>query len=393
MDHRETTLPAGAMLKILRELKNREKDMVRLLGDFVRCESPSHNKAAVDRFAAIVAREWRRRGAKVRILRNSSRGNHVRAEVWLRPGRPARRQLMVLGHMDTVYPLGTLAKMPFRVSGGRAWGPGTFDMKGGLVLALFAVDALKATGIKPNKRLVFFWNSDEEIGSESSRRAIEREARRSDAVLVLEPSFGPDGRLKTARKGVGGAEIVVTGRSAHAGVDPEKGVNAVHELALQIQRMMKLNDPQRGITVQATVVAGGTVSNVIPAHARAELDIRYSRMADAASLQRQLRRLRPILKGARVEIRAERSRPPLERTAATRALFRQAQSLMRELGLPLGEAATGGASDGNLTAALGVPTLDGLGAVGDSPHNPREHVVIRALPQRAALIAGLLASL
>jgi glutamate carboxypeptidase len=381
------------MLKILRELKNREKDMVRLLGDFVRCESPSHNKAAVDRFAAIVAREWRRRGAKVRILRNSSRGNHVRAEVWLRPGRPARRQLMVLGHMDTVYPLGTLAKMPFRVSGGRAWGPGTFDMKGGLVLALFAVDALKATGIKPNKRLVFFWNSDEEIGSESSRRAIEREARRSDAVLVLEPSFGPDGRLKTARKGVGGAEIVVTGRSAHAGVDPEKGVNAVHELALQIQRMMKLNDPQRGITVQATVVAGGTVSNVIPAHARAQLDIRYSRMADAADLQRQLRHARPILKGARVEIRGERSRPPLERNAATRALFRQAQSLMRELGLPLGEAATGGASDGNLTAALGVPTLDGLGAVGDSPHNPREHVVIRALPQRAALIAGLLASL
>jgi glutamate carboxypeptidase len=381
------------MLKILRELKNREKDMVRLLGDFVRCESPSHNKAAVDRFAAIVAREWRRRGAKVRILRNSSRGNHVRAEVWLRPGRPARRQLMVLGHMDTVYPLGTLAKMPFRVSGGRAWGPGTFDMKGGLVLALFAMDALKATGIKPSKRLVFLWNSDEEIGSESSRRAIEREARRSDAVLVLEPSFGPDGRLKTARKGVGGAEIVVTGRSAHAGVDPEKGVNAVHELALQIQRMMKLNDPQRGITVQATVVAGGTVSNVIPAHARAQLDIRYSRMADAADLQRQLRHARPILKGARVEIRGERSRPPLERNAATRALFRQAQSLMRELGLPLGEAATGGASDGNLTAALGVPTLDGLGAVGDSPHNPREHVVIRALPQRAALIAGLLASL
>jgi glutamate carboxypeptidase len=393
MDHRETTLPAGAMLKILRKLKNREKDMVRLLGDFVRCESPSHNKAAADRFAAIVAREWRRRGARVRILRNSSRGNHLRAEVWLGQGRPARRQLMVLGHMDTVYPLGTLAKMPFRVSGGRAWGPGTFDMKGGLVLALFAVDALKATGIKPNKRLVFFWNSDEEIGSESSRRAIEREARRSDAVLVLEPSFGPDGRLKTARKGVGGAEIVVTGRSAHAGVDPEKGVNAVHELALQIQRMMKLNDPQRGITVQATVVAGGTVSNVIPAHARAQLDIRYSRMADAADLQRQLRHARPILKGPRVEIRGERSRPPLERNAATRALFRQAQSLMRELGLPLGEAATGGASDGNLTAALGVPTLDGLGAVGDSPHNPREHVVIRALPQRAALIAGLLASL
>jgi len=393
MSNRETTLPNGPMRRIFSELKKRKKGMVRLLGDFVRCESPSHNKAAVDRFGAIVAREWRKRGGKVRILRNAARGDHVRAEIWLGGGPAPRQQLMVLGHMDTVYPAGTLAKTPFRVSGGRAWGPGTFDMKGGLVLALFAVDALKTMGIKPNKRLVFLWTSDEEIGSESSRRAIEREARRSDAVLVLEPSFGPDGRLKTARKGVGGAEIVVTGRSAHAGVDPEKGVNAVHELALQIQRVMKLNDPRRGITVQATVVAGGTVSNVIPASARAELDIRYSRMADVATLERQLRRLRPILKGARVEVRGERYRPPLERTAATRALYRHARSLMRDMGLPLGEAATGGGSDGNLTAALGVPTLDGLGAVGDSPHSPREHVVIRALPERAALIAGLLASL
>src|SRR5271156_1186592 len=287
--------------------------------------------------------------------------------------------------------------LPRRHSGentvSRAWGPGTFDMKGGLVLALFAVDALKTMGIKPNKRLVFLWTSDEEIGSESSRRAIEREARRSDAVLVLEPSFCPDGRLKTARKGVGGAEIVVTGRSAHAGVDPEKGVNAVHELALQIQRVMKLSDPRGGITAQGAGVGGGTVSNGIPASARAELDIRYSRMADVATLERQLRRLRPILKGARVEVRGERYRPPLERTAATRALYRHARSLMRDMGLPLGEAATGGGSDGNLTAALGVPTLDGLGAVGDSPHSPREHVVIRALPERAALIAGLLASL
>ncbi|HXN71738.1 MAG TPA: M20 family metallopeptidase [Candidatus Acidoferrales bacterium] len=393
MNDRDITLPKGAMRRILDELKSREKDMVRLLGDFVRCESPSHNKSAVDHLGAMVAREWKRRGAKVRILRSPLRGNHVRAEVWLGNGRPPRQQVMVLGHMDTVYPLGTLPKMPFRVSGGKAWGPGTFDMKGGLVLALFAIDALKAAGIKPNKRLVFLWTSDEEIGSESSRYSIEREARRSDAVLVLEPSFGPDGRLKTARKGVGGAEIIVTGRSAHAGVDPEKGVNAVHELALQIQRLMKLNDPRRGITVQATVVAGGTVSNVIPADARAELDIRYSRKADAAGLQRRLRALRPILKGARVEVRGERYRPPLERTAATRALFRHAQSLMRDIGLPLGEAATGGGSDGNFTSALGVPTLDGLGPVGDSPHSPREHVVIRALPERAALIASLLATL
>ncbi|MFZ0523698.1 MAG: M20 family metallopeptidase [Candidatus Acidiferrales bacterium] len=380
------------MKQILRELRGRQSAMVKLLGEFVRCESPSHDKSAVDRCGQLVSLEWKRRGAGVRILRQALRGNHVRADVWLGKGKPAG-QIMVLGHLDTVYPLGTLAKMPFRVSGGRAWGPGTFDMKGGLVLALFAVDALRAAGIAPAKRCVFLWTSDEEIGSESSRRAIEQEARRSDAVLVLEPAFGTDGRLKTQRKGVGGAEIIVTGRSAHAGIDPEKGVNAVHELALQIERLMRLNDPRRGITVQTTVVSGGTLTNVVPEHAQASVDIRYARLADAARLSKKLRDVRPILKAARVELRRTGDRPPLERTAAVRKLFSHAQSLMREMGLSLGDASTGGGSDGNFTAALGVPTLDGLGAVGDGAHSPREHVLIRALPERAALIAGLLATL
>ena len=209
------------MREILRELRARQDAMVKLLGEFVRCESPSHDKGAVDRCGGLVAREWKRRGASVRILRQAERGDHLRAEIWLGAGKPAG-QIMVLGHVDSVYPLGTLAKMPFRVSGGRAWGPGTFDMKGGLVLALFAVDALRAARIAAAKRFVFLWTSDEEIGSESSRRAIEREARRSDAVLVLEPAYGSDGRLKTQRKGVGGAEIIVTGRSAHAGIDPRR---------------------------------------------------------------------------------------------------------------------------------------------------------------------------
>lgn len=366
--------------------------MLGLLERLVECESPSHDKAAVDRAGRIVASEWRKRGAKVNLLRQAVRGNHVRAEVFPGKGRPTG-QIMVLGHIDTVYPLGTIRKMPFRVSGGRAWGPGTFDMKGGIVLALAAVDALRAAGAEPQKRIVFLWTSDEEIGGETSRAAIENEARRSDAVLVLEPSFGRDGRLKTARKGVGGAEIIVTGRSAHAGIDPERGVNAVHELALQIERLIRLNNPKRGITVQATVIEGGTVTNVVPAHARAKVDIRYARMADASKIDRKLRGLKPILKGARVEVRRGSNRPPLERTAAVRALFHRAQMLMREMGLPLGEAATGGGSDGNFTAALGVPTLDGLGAVGDGAHSPREHIVIRALAKRAALIAGLLASL
>ncbi len=380
------------MKQILRDLHGRRGEMVKLLGKFVRCESPSHVKSAVDECGAMVARGFKRRGAEVKILRQRERGNHVRAEIWDGVGR-ASGQIMVLGHVDTVYPLGTLAKMPFRVAGGRAWGPGTFDMKGGIVLALFAVDALRALKIQPTKRVVFLWSSDEEIGSESSRRAIEQEARRSDAVLVLEPSFGREGRLKTQRKGVGGAEIIVTGRSAHAGIDPEKGVNAVHELALQIARLMEMNDARRGITVQTTVVNGGTITNVVPEQARALVDIRYTHAADVPRINRRLHALRPILKGARVLVTGGADRPPLERTAGVRKLFGVAQGLMREMGLPLGEASTGGGSDGSFTAALGVPTLDGLGAVGDGAHSPREHVVIGRLAERAALIAGLLATL
>jgi glutamate carboxypeptidase len=374
--------------EILRYLRGRQTQMVRLLERFVRCESPSFDKAAVDRFGEIVAAEWERRRARVYALRQKKRGNHIRAEVWDGKGRPDG-QIMVLGHLDTVYPLGTIARMPFRVSGGRAWGPGTFDMKGGLIQALFAVDALRAAKIRLRKRLVFLWNSDEEIGSDSSRKVIEAEARRSNVVLVLEPAFGRDGRLKTMRKGVGTVEIIATGRSAHAGIDPEKGVNAVHELALQIARLMKMNDQRRGITVQATVVGGGTVSNVVPDRARAEVDIRYSQLADSAVLARKLHGLRPILRGARVEVRGGVSRPPLERTAAVGELFARAKALMREMGLRLGEAATGGASDGNFAAALGVPTLDGLGAVGDGAHSPREHAVIRKMPERTALLAGI----
>jgi glutamate carboxypeptidase len=378
------------MQDLLREARNGESEMVRLLGRFVRCESPSYDKAAVDRFGTMVAREWRRRGGKVKILAQRLRGNQLRIE-WPRAAM-GDGQILVLGHLDTVYPIGTIAKMPFRVARGRAWGPGTFDMKGGLVLALAAVDALRAVGVRPRKRVVFLWTSDEEIGSETSRRVIEREARRSEAVLVLEPALGREGRLKTERKGVGGAEVIVTGRSAHAGIEPEKGMNSVHELTLQVARLMKMNDRARGITVQTTVVEGGTATNVLPERARAAVDIRFSRVADAARIERELRGLRPILRGARVEVRVGALRPPLERSAGVRELFGVARGLMREMGRSLGEAATGGGSDGNFTGALGMPTLDGLGAVGDGAHSVREHVVVRELGVRAALIAGLMAA-
>lgn len=376
---------------LLLDLRKQQQAMVHLLRTLVRAESPSFDKAAVDRCGEILAAEWRRRGARVDVLAQKHRGNHLRVKFWRGPRNPSG-QILILGHLDTVYELGTLARMPFKVSRGRAWGPGTFDMKAGLIQALFAADALERCRVPVAKRLVFLWTSDEEIGSESSRDVIEREARRSDAVLVLEPAQGPSGDLKTSRKGVGEFELEVTGRAAHAGLDPQNGVNAVHELAQQIVRVVKLNDYRRGVTVNADIVHGGTRSNVIADHARAVIDVRARRSADMRALTRKLRGLRPILLGARIRMSGKFNRPPLERKI-TAMLFRQAQSLAQEMGLSLDESTAGGGSDGNLTGALGVPTLDGLGAVGAGAHGPSEHVVVRALPERAALLAALMASL
>jgi glutamate carboxypeptidase len=379
------------MLTLLERLRHREPAMTQMLGRMVRAESPSFDKAAVDRFGRIVAAEWKRRGARVTLLRQRERGNHVRAE-WRPGGNSSRGQILVLGHLDTVYDAGTIARMPFRVSRGRAWGPGIFDMKGGLVIALHAVDALAATGYLPEKRIVFLWTSDEEIGSGSSRAAIEHEAKRSDAVLVLEPASGPDGRVKTGRKGVGEIELLVTGRSAHAGLNPEDGINAIEEIALQIARISRWNQPRRGITLNAGIIEGGTRTNVIPERARVVVDLRATHSEDMRALERKFRQLRPILQGAKLEVRGGFNRPPMEpKMSAT--LYAIARALAGEMGVKLEETFVGGGSDGNFTAALGVPTLDGLGVVGEGAHSPRENIVVRTLPERAALLAGLLSSI
>lgn len=381
--------------ELLDDLRQHERHMTRMLARFVRAESPSIDKDAVDRFGRIVAAEWRKRSARIEFLRQQERGDHLIARLWRGPGR-AQGQLLVLGHLDTVYNLGALARTPFRISRGRAWGPGTFDMKSGLVIALFAVDAVGRLRLRPRKRLVFLWTSDEEIGSQTSRAIIEREARRSDAVLVLEPATGLDGRLKTARKGVGEIELVVIGRAAHAGINPQEGVNAVHELALQIARIAdarnRFNNPRRGITASATVVEGGTRTNVIAANARALVDVRVTRAADMGPLEAKFRRLRPILHGAQLHVRGGFSRPPMERSASV-ALLRQAHALAKAMGWTLQESSTGGGSDGNFTAALGVPTLDGLGGVGEGAHSPGECVLVHKLSERAALLAALLTTL
>ncbi len=379
------------MKELLRLARHHQPELLRVLERLVRTESPSNNKSAVDRCGHMLAAEWRRRGARVEFLRQKHRGDHLFVDTRLGPARP-QGQILLLGHMDTVYDIGTLQRMPWRMAGGRARGPGVFDMKAGLSIALFAAQLLRELRIAPKKRIVCLWTTDEEIGSESSRKFIEREARRSNAVLVLEPSTGLAGKLKTARKGVGEAEIIITGRAAHAGLNPEDGINAVHELALQIERIMRLNEPKCGTTVSVNVVEGGGRSNVIADRARALVDLRATTMADARALEKRLHALKPILRGAKLEIRGGINRPPMERKNSA-ALFRHAQFLADEMGMDLGESFVGGGSDGNFTAALGVPTLDGLGGVGEGAHAQHENIVIRALPARVALIAGLLASL
>src|SRR5713226_6960896 len=376
--------------KFLQFLKPRLPQMLATLRRFVTVESPSLEKAAADRCCDVIAEEWNKHGARVERIAQKHRGDILRVTHAPGKSRPSG-QLMVLGHYDTVYSSGTLQKMPFRVSAGKAYGPGTFDMKAGIVQALFALQALRQAGIPLSKRLVFLWTSDEEIGSEASRKLLEAEARRSDAVFVLEPSFGPSGLLKTARKGVGQAKLIVHGRASHAGLAPQEGINAIHELAQQLARIEGWNDFRRGVTINAGVIEGGTRTNVIPERARAVLDLRALRGSDMRRIERRLQALRPFHRGARLEITGGFDRPPLERKRSA-ALFARAKSIGKQINLSLGEFTVGGGSDGNFTAALVIPTLDGLGAVGDGAHSLREHVLINTMPARAALLAALLAT-
>jgi glutamate carboxypeptidase len=325
----------------------------------------------------------------VRLLRHGTAGSAVVAEFWGQTRR--ERPILLLGHLDTVWDVGTLADMPFRVRGGRAYGPGIFDMKSGLVCGLWAVQALEALKITPPGPVSFFLNADEEVSSLAFRKELLAEARRARAVLVLEPAAAR-GALKTARKGVGEFMVTVRGRSAHAGVNPSVGVNAISELARQILCIEKLARPRRGLTLNVDVIQGGTRSNVIPELASASVDARLPTERDREEIEQKMRALRPIHPEAKLEVSGGINRPPMERKMAI-ALFRKAHALGLQMGLELEEASTGGGSDGNFTAALGIPTLDGLGGTGDGAHARHEHVIIRELPQRAALLAALIASI
>jgi glutamate carboxypeptidase len=348
----------------------------------VRLESPSTDKRAVDRCGAAVAELLVSIGGTIERLPQEQRGDHVRAE-W----GAGDSQILMLGHFDTVWPVGQLATMPFHESNGRLYGPGIFDMKAGIAVAGLAVRVLQELGGRvPN--VVMLWTTDEEIGSGTSRAVIEAEARRSAAVLVLEPSL-PGGAAKTSRKGVGEFEVTVHGVPAHAGVNPGNGASAIHELARQILAIEALQDMPRGITVNVGVISGGSRTNVVAERASAKVDVRVPTMLDAARLEASLRSLRPQRVGTRLEITGGVERPPLERFPGVVRLYNQAKDVAAELGRDLGEGGTGGGSDGNFTASMGVPTLDGLGPSGDGAHALYEHVVLADLCWRAAFVAAL----
>mgnify|MGYP000919522972 CR=1 FL=1 len=379
---------------LLSELERRREEMLATLAGLIDHETPSHDKPALDAMARTLASRHQVLGASVDVLANERGGDHVRAvyDVPIQPDAQQSAPGLILCHYDTVYPIGTLKTQPFRVEDGRAYGPGAYDMKASLVLVEAAWMALHALKLRPARPIRVLMTSDEEIGSPTSRRLIEDEARAAAYVLVMEGPL-PGGALKTARKGVGNFTVTITGKGAHAGVEPEKGVNALVELVHQILAISALADPAAGTTLNVGVAHGGSTVNVVPAEAVARVDVRVKGRDEAARIEQAMRSLTPSLAGARLEVAGGFNRPPMERTPKVAALFQRVQAIGRSLGLELGEGSTGGASDGNFTAAVGAPTLDGLGVEGAGAHSINEHLLIESLPRRAALLALLMLEL
>lgn len=358
------------------------------LRTLVELESPSHDKAATDKCGAYLRQLFTSAGGQVATHKQAKFGDHLKIEF---AGQNAdQKPIMLLGHFDTVWGAGMLTKMPCKIENGRIWGPGVYDMKCGIVMMLEAVRAVQEKRGGLPRPVILWLVTDEEVGSESSRAMTEQIAKQCAAVLVLEPAQGITGALKTARKGVGEFTVRVTGISSHAGVDFEKGQSAIVELARQIQKIAGFVDRKRGITVNPGVIRGGTRTNVIADRAEVECDLRIARMKDAAYLEKKFRSLKPFNRKCKLEISGGVNRPPMERGKGTVALFKMAQAIAKDLGFKVEEKSTGGGSDGNFTAGLGIPTLDGLGAVGEGAHALHESVLLEHIPRRTALLAGLL---
>ena len=366
--------------------QRQQPSMIALLAELVAIESPSEEKAAVDRMGRRVAELARQAGGEVEILSQREVGDFVLGR-WA--GEASRKPITLLCHMDTVWPIGSLTERPPRLEGERFYGPGAYDMKAGIVIALAALKGLYERRQALSRPVNLLCTSDEEIGSQASRPLIETLAAQSALVIILEPSM-PGGLLKTARKGVGDYHIKVKGRAAHAGANHERGINAIEEMAHQVIAIQALTDYAHGTTVNVGLIQGGTASNVVPAECEASVDFRVTIPEEAQRLHQALLQLKPSLSGAELTIEGGLNRPPMERNALMMETFEKARRIARRHGLELAEGSTGGASDGNFTAALGIPTLDGMGADGDGGHAVHEHVIVSSLSSRAVLLAALI---
>lgn len=374
--------------RILEHLDRSRTAMSDLLEQLVLCESPSVDLSSLRRMLQLLAAAFEQRGFRPVVLKGKQSGGMLLAVPERRP-RPRRHQL-VLGHCDTVWPVGTLQTMPIKMEDGTFSGPGAYDMKAGLVQGLFAIEALSAVGANPLPLTpVFFINTDEEIGSHDSTPTIIRLARGADRCFVLEPSLGREGCLKTARKGVGRFTITVKGRAAHAGLDPGQGASAILELSLIVQKLFALNDAERGVTVNVGTIDGGLSPNVVAPESKATVDVRVPTKEDAARIEATIRDIQTQTPGTQVEIRGAIGRPPMERTERNQRLWRLALRCAEELGFEIDQASAGGGSDGNTTSQL-APTLDGLGAVGAGAHALTEHLYLDKMVERSALLARLL---
>ena len=372
----------------LRYFETRQEKMVKTIREFVAIESPSDNKLAADRMGALLAARFETLGGRAHVHRAEDYADSVQIDF---PGREKIKPVLLLGHFDTVYPLGTLATMPSRLADGRLYGPGVLDMKSGIALMFYAIEALQAWHVGLPRPVTVFLVSDEEVGSHSSRNITEALANESGGVLVLEPA-GPRGAVKTARKGVGEYVLKVKGVAAHAGLDPGRGHSAIVELARQITLIAKMNDLRRGLSVNPGVIRGGTRTNVVAAEATVEIDARIKNAKQAATVDRKFRSLKPFDRHCKLSVEGGINRMPMERNAGVVALYRKAQAIAKHIDWKLEEAAVGGGSDGNFTAGMGIPTLDGMGGVGAGAHAVHEHIVISELPRRALLLAGMIES-
>jgi glutamate carboxypeptidase len=374
---------------------SRQRELLALTRTLVEAESPSGDEAGSSAVVSLLAAAARPISAvnSVEKIKSERFGEHVRIRAFASPeAKNNRAAIVILGHTDTVHPRGALEKRPWRIEGGRAYGPGVFDMKANCALAIEVLRACDAAGARPPCPVTLLLTCDEESGSPSGRSLVEAETKRARGVLVLEPP-ATGGRVKTARKGTGMFTIEARGRAAHAGLEPEKGVSALLELARQTVRLHAMNDSRSGTTVTVTVLKGGTHSNVVPAEGRAEIDVRFSSADDGQWIEKEILNLKPFDERAQLIVKGGINRPPLERTEKVRKLYEQARQIAALLEFELGEASVGGASDGNFVGALGVPVLDGLGIDGDGAHAAHEHIVVDDIPLRGALLAGLIASL